>query len=934
MSKGGGAATVSTYKVAVHFVLGMGAFDKILQFVVGEKKAWEGSAMDSTISIDAPELFGGNSREGGIQGDVDILSGKATQTVNPYLASVLGNNIPAYRQITSVVLKQVYIGTNYYLKPWWILGERVHSRLNGLTQWHDEIAEIGSNQGLMNIVHMIRECITDPYWGRGLPESLVDETSFYNAALTVYNEGLGFAVYWAQESTIEDFINELLKHIQASLYRDRKTGKYKLELIRKLTSTVGVFVIDDSNSKDIAEVKKKSIGDLVSQVEVKFINNLTHKDDTVIVSDPSLMSRQGEPKKDSTTYIACATKDVAHRLALRDLQQKSFPMIMVTGIETDRTAENLYVGAAFILNRPDYFPIPILMRVAQISLGDSISGRITIDAVQDNFQAADLVYPTLPSSGWINPIKDPDPALLKTVFEVPYYAVAKFKGDAYAQGLNPLKTFVTAAAASPSDISYSAGIWTTTGTNFTRKNAVDFCCTGVLASTINETDTVFTVSNLQDEELLDIGTYFKVENEFMGLVARTTNTFTVKRGVLDTIPAKHNSGTRFYGVEEYSATDNTIYFVGETVKVKLTPKTPKSEYPVASASQDIITLLGRMHLPYPPANVKINNELWPTVVYRTASSGSGTPDLNYPTRVLGLHFTGVDNSTTFTDNSPTPKTITPIGNAKIVGNVGVFDGNSDYLTIASSSAFNIGISSTYSAEFKFKANSLTTISGVIYLLSFTGDLSSNRVAINWNNSTSKFEIYTANNSVSLIGSSNSVSLSTGVTYHLAFVKNGTNTKLFLNGTIILDTNTITYPNINSGLIIASAAPFTSSADLDGTIDELYIWKDVAVYTSNFTPVSSYGEPSFYVNWSTRNRIQQTAGLIDWYAGNITPEANLTYTYEIRRTDSNALLDSGTSILPALVSSVSYLGEVNLKIWSVNANGQSYYPYSHTFTLTN
>lgn len=70
------------------------------------------------IRIDKPDLFGGESREGGIRGDVDVLMGAPGQGPNDYLAARMGGDVPAYRGLCSLVLRQVYLGINPYLKPW------------------------------------------------------------------------------------------------------------------------------------------------------------------------------------------------------------------------------------------------------------------------------------------------------------------------------------------------------------------------------------------------------------------------------------------------------------------------------------------------------------------------------------------------------------------------------------------------------------------------------------------------------------------------------------------------------------------------------------------------------------------------------------------------------------------------------------------------
>jgi hypothetical protein len=95
----------------------------------------------------------------------------------------------------------------------------------------------------------------------------------------------------------------------------------------------------------------------------------------------------------------------------------------------------------------------------------------------------------------------------------------------------------------------------------------------------------------------------------------------------------------------------------------------------------------------------IRNLAWPL----------GDVDLNYADVTLLLHGDGTNNSTTFTDNSPSPKTVTGSGNAKISttefkfgGASMAFDGTGDFVS-ATSNDFNLG-SSNFTWEGWFYIN--------------------------------------------------------------------------------------------------------------------------------------------------------------------------------------------------------------------------------------
>lgn len=82
-------------------------------------------------------------------------------------------------------------------------------------------------------------------------------------------------------------------------------------------------------------------------------------------------------------------------------------------------------------------------------------------------------------------------------------------------------------------------------------------------------------------------------------------------------------------------------------------------------------------------------------------------DANYASVSLLLHFDGANNSTTFTDNSPTPKTVTAVSGAKLTTADMVYgsaclalNGTSDYMTLSTAPDFTSGGDFTIEGWFK------------------------------------------------------------------------------------------------------------------------------------------------------------------------------------------------------------------------------------------
>ena len=610
-------ASIAVYYVGMHFVLCHGPVDNVSLIRVNELEAWSGVNTGTTISINAPDLFGGEGREGGVVGDVDIDMGGPAQTENAYLQSAIATNIPAFRGVVSAILNQVNIGHNYYLKPWSFVATRIHVRNKGEAQWQDSLSEPVT--GLINAVHVIRDCFTDTEWGRHYPEALIDETSFAAAAQTCYDEGLAFGFFWDTIQPIEEFIILVAKHIQASVYIDRTDGKVHITLTRKLESETGLFRIDDTNKVSVPKFRRKSIGELASTIEVKFENNETYKNDTFPVSSAALMQQQNEPITKSKDYPGVTSREMAQKLAVRDLGQEIVPVYLGTVI-CDTSADHLNIGDPFVLEHPDFLENPIIMRVLDIDLGTASKQQITIECVEDYFSAADVSYAVPPESGWVDPFNDPVAVTLQTIYEAPYYMIAKAFGDAFAEGIDATESYIAVSAASPLPDAYGATLWTTTASVYSSRRSLTFCFTATVAAAIDKVDTTIDLANIEAVELLKVDSYILIEDEYLHVTVIGATTLTVIRGVLDTVPESHAIAARIWGVGNNHTSDETAYVTSETVSAKLTTVTTKGELDISLASAFSTGIASRLHRPYPPANVKIDTNYWPA----TGSGGSVT----------------------------------------------------------------------------------------------------------------------------------------------------------------------------------------------------------------------------------------------------------------------------------------------------------------------
>lgn len=132
------------YYLGLHFGLCHGPVDAVQRILIGEREAWRGAQTSTgTIAINAPNLFGGDKREGGIVGDLSILMGTSGQSVNSYLQAKIGGTIPAFRGILSAVWNGGHVTSNNpYLKPWAFTVQRILQGWSGGSAWYPEKAGI------------------------------------------------------------------------------------------------------------------------------------------------------------------------------------------------------------------------------------------------------------------------------------------------------------------------------------------------------------------------------------------------------------------------------------------------------------------------------------------------------------------------------------------------------------------------------------------------------------------------------------------------------------------------------------------------------------------------------------------------------------------------------------------------------------------------
>jgi len=209
-------------------------------------------------------------------------------------------------------------------------------------------------------------------------------------------------------------------------------------------------------------------------------------------------------------------------------------------------------------------------------------------------------------------------------------------------------------------------------------------------------------------------------------------------------------------------------------------------------------------------------------------------DSSYSSVSLLLHGDGPNGSTTITDNSPTPKTVTAVGNAQIstaiadpfgnsIRGVLAFDGTGDYLSIQSNVDFAFSGDATIEAWFRISS---TASAQYIY-----GQPPGSSGLIIYINTGGTIGVQTG------VGYKETGAIvTTNTWYFLSITKSSNTYRVWLNGierSYSDQAGTMLSTIAQNALNIGATA--TGVSGFNGYIDDLRVTKGVARYTANFTP---------------------------------------------------------------------------------------------------
>ena len=219
-----------------------------------------------------------------------------------------------------------------------------------------------------------------------------------------------------------------------------------------------------------------------------------------------------------------------------------------------------------------------------------------------------------------------------------------------------------------------------------------------------------------------------------------------------------------------------------------------------------------------------------------SGGGGGSTDPYAANVVLFLKAIGANNSTTFTDSSTNTKTVTGVGNAKISttqskynGSSIYLDGTGDYLSINTSTDFNLG-SDNWTIEFWYYPIGKSDYSAIFCLDG--GDYPLSIYHNNTSNSSNPFA-NVGTNSAWFAANISFSSVTSNTWNHLVLQRNGSSFQSFKNGILI---STVTASGaVGSPSTNAFIGTNGVGQAINAYLSHFRITNGVARYTTTFDP---------------------------------------------------------------------------------------------------
>lgn len=624
--KSGSGGNIIGYRYFLAMLMGLcrGPIDAVTKIKANDIEIFSGNvASNGVFTIAADAAFGGDDKEGGVSGLIDMQMGAVDQdlTGSPFQLRTGGES--SLRGVATMFFRGAagsghiggHVTTNSpYPKAWSVRVWRALAGWFGGTAWYPDEALIVLDDGAGNLInamnpaHIIYECLTNPVWGRGLNPVQLDETSFISAANVLCREKFGLCIAWTRTEELASFLQNVFNHIGAALYPDRSTGLLTLKLIRQ-DYTAGDLPIFDYTSGllSIQDDATTAPDNSHSEIIVNWRDPVTNNARQTRVQNLAGTQANQTVTSTSVDYIGVPTSDLAARLAQRDLSLQAAGIKRFTLI-LDRRGRKITPAGVFRINVPDRSISNMVLRCGTIEEGPIGSQSIKVVALQDVFGLEATTYVGEPIRTWTPPDRSLNPVAELRVTEVNYVDEVRVTSVATLATIPVDSGTPVVVAKAPTPLSVQFELMTAgSGEEYADHGSFGWTPAALLGPAISMYDTSMTLTDQYLTGSLEFPTTAWIDDEIVEVTSYnpSTGVMVIGRGCIDTIPASHSNGARIWFPAFAQAADGREFTLGEATRLKLLTRTSTAVMALGDATEENWTIIARQGKPYVPGDLKI-----------------------------------------------------------------------------------------------------------------------------------------------------------------------------------------------------------------------------------------------------------------------------------------------------------------------------------------
>lgn len=253
-----------------------------------------------------------------------------------------------------------------------------------------EITQLDGGQDA-NPVRVLYHLLTDPDWGLGINPSLLDTTNWSDQATGAGIVKFGISGVWREQKAAEEYINEILRTIDAVLYRHPETGLLCIKMIAADYALGDLQALNESNIESI-EWTRRDIGDTTNEVTIAYTDrDRLFQRNVVTLQDHANIHNTGGVRSQTFEFPYVPTETWALKVGARELKANTLPLGRGT-IRVTRSGWGIVPGDAVKLSYAKYGIANLPVRVLSVDYGEIDNGSIELEVVQDVYGLPDVPY--------------------------------------------------------------------------------------------------------------------------------------------------------------------------------------------------------------------------------------------------------------------------------------------------------------------------------------------------------------------------------------------------------------------------------------------------------------------------------------------------------------------------------------------------------------